>query len=136
MMDFDDIDKSTFECLKFEDGSIYFGQTAWIDEHGKVVHEQGKKKVRHGKGAQIFFTTDQSVLCKYEGDWVADRKEGVGMASYPDGSTYNGSLKADLKDGYGNFVWPNGSEYIGNWRDDRIEGHGTFKHYEVALVSD
>jgi hypothetical protein len=30
------IDKSNFVCLKFNDGSLYYGEIAYIDEHGNI----------------------------------------------------------------------------------------------------
>lgn len=132
--EFESIDKSNFECLSFEDSSVYFGETAWVDEKGVLCQkDKGKKKVRHGPGAQIFRASDGSVLCKYEGHWAMDTKDGEGMLSFPDGSIYAGTLKKDKKHGHGKFIWNNGDEYIGAWVEDRMEGFGTFKHHEVGV---
>lgn len=130
--DFSSMDKSDFECLKFDDSSVYFGQVAWINDKGKICPKsEGKIKVRHGIGSQMFVAEDQSVLCKYEGQWKAGKKHGEGVISYPDGSVYAGCLENEMKEGFGKFVWPNGDEYNGSWVQDRMDGFGTFNHHEV-----
>ena len=40
--------------------------------------------------------------------------EGKGQMIYKDGSSYNGDYLADRKDGYGVFVWKDGKRYEGN----------------------
>ena len=114
--EFSKIDRSSFVCLKFEDGSIYYGEVAWFDEQNNEVSETAIKKYnedfekklkeqptqdhtkkifkkkRHGSGAQMFTRHDGSILCKYEGQWDCGSKSGEGVATYPDGSVYAGML--------------------------------------------
>ena len=42
-------------------------------------------------------------------------KEGNGIFSFKDGSTYLGEWKNDLKEGKGTFTWANGHKFIGDW---------------------
>ena len=63
----------------------------------------------------MFLRPDNSVLCKYEGEWNMGKKHGQGTTSYPDGSIYAGESVDDLKHGFGRFIWPTNDEYTGNW---------------------
>ena len=93
------VDNSKFVTLKFMDSSVYYGELGYFDEQGNCVPEPtepeqietGKvKRLRHGNGAQIFFRNDNTVLCKYEGQWVKDQKTGEGYTLYPDQGYYSG----------------------------------------------
>ena len=33
IIDISDIDKTKFKCYKFDDGSLYYGETEYIDEN-------------------------------------------------------------------------------------------------------
>ena len=92
------IDKTNFVNITFEDNSVYFGEVSWFNEEGEEVpapaqaqsegenqegnteNPEGQEEVpkakmfRHGNGAQIFLRQDNTVLCKYEGEWVKDIK--------------------------------------------------------------
>ena len=132
--DMSKVDTKGFECLKFEDNSIYYGETAWFDEQNKPCKQEdkGAKKKRHGKGVQMFLRPDNSILCKYEGEWVHGTKTGEGVSTYPDGSVYVGTMHNESKEGFGKFIWPNKDQYIGNWKGDRMNGVGRFDHHEVT----
>lgn len=86
------------------------------------------KRVRHGIGIQLFGTTDDNLLCKYEGEWDRDQRSGEGFCIFPDKSVYHGTLRNSIKDGYGKFKWPNGDAYEGNWKAERMDGGGKFTH--------
>ena len=85
--------------------------------------------MRHGVGIQLFGTTEDNLLCKYEGEWDCDQRSGEGICIFPDKSKYHGTLKNAIKDGYGKFTWPNGDSYEGNWRNERMDGGGKFMHH-------
>lgn len=146
------IDKTSFVNITFEDNSIYYGEVAWFNEEGEEVpapaeedssgeNQEGsqnpngedlekvpKAKIsRHGNGAQIFLRQDNTVLCKYEGEWIKDSKYGNGLTMYPDGAIYAGSLNSlEKKEGYGKYVWPSGDSYNGTWGNDKMDGPGVF----------
>ena len=56
----------------------------------------------------------------YEGDFVNDMKEGVGMMHFPDGSVYNGQWQANVRCGDGIIVFPNGKIFHGLWQQDKM----------------
>lgn len=87
--------------------------------------------MRHGLGVQIFYRNDNSIFCKYEGEWQKDKKHGRGRTIYPDQSIYVGNMKNDIKEGYGTYCWPSEHSYTGEWKQDRMEGPGTFVHATV-----
>ena len=142
------VDKTNFVNIKFMDNSIYYGEVAWFNDLGEQVPAPAKdspkenpetpsddqtpqnldkpRMMRHGNGAQIFLRQDDTVLCKYEGQWQFDLKQGIGMTMYPDGAWYSGSLLKEEKDGYGKYVWPNGDSYNGTWKLNRMDGPGVF----------
>lgn len=41
---FNNIDKSDFICLKFKDGSYYYGDIAYFDSQGSFVNSSQKQK--------------------------------------------------------------------------------------------
>jgi hypothetical protein len=43
---------------------------------------------------------------------------GEGTYYWPDGQKYEGEFVADKKNGLGLFSWPNGKKYKGEWSDD------------------
>ncbi|KRX01797.1 hypothetical protein PPERSA_00507 [Pseudocohnilembus persalinus] len=135
--DIDQVDKSNFICLQCKDESIYFGEVQYLDEQNKLhdpaqdpqAKENGKP-VRHGYGIQLYGTTKENFLCKYEGQWVLDKQNGDCRMEFPDKAIYVGNIKDGVKEGFGKFIWPNGDIYEGNWRNNRFEGGGTFTHHD------
>lgn len=147
--DFTKIDKSAFECIKFEgEGEVYFGLTKYLNqETGDLVdsidgieEEEEKekyKKVRHGVGIQLYPKTEDGIQCKYAGQWVKDIKTGDAHAVYPDGSEYRGNLVKGVFNGKGMYIWPASKsggdgdkrhKYVGDWLDGKMHGKGEFKN--------
>mmetsp|Transcript_45 Transcript_45/g.47 ORF Transcript_45/g.47 Transcript_45/m.47 type:complete len:415 (-) Transcript_45:112-1356(-) len=138
------IDKSNFECFQLPDESVYFGETAFVDAGNNVTlsleeipeeEQTNYKKIRHGFGIQLFGTTQENVLCKFEGYWRKNRKHGEGICVFPDNSTYQGHMADDVFDGYGKYLFANGDEYIGEWREGRMEGEGKFMTRNGGVLS-
>jgi hypothetical protein len=146
--DFTEIDKSKFKCFKFPNGNIYYGETVIINEKNEIVTEKDKeieqqneeeqpkvyKEVRHGNGVQLYDIDDVKCKCKYEGSWSFDKKDGRGVAHFPDGSIYEGDFKDDKFEGVGKFVWKAGHVYIGNWKEGKMDGIGEFKHRDGHIL--
>jgi hypothetical protein len=77
---------------------------------------------KHGRGEKVWANGDH-----YEGMFVNDRKEGVGLYEWGSGTgvsgpRYYGHFMADQRQGYGVYIWPSGSSYAGEWIDDLIAG--------------
>ena len=114
----------------YENGNYYVGQSL-----------NGKK---HGKG--IIFNKDGNII--YDGDFVNDKKEGIGKRIYKDGYyigpwlkdkrqgkgiifykdgsiKYEGDFAKDKIEGNGKYVFENGNYYIGQFLNNRLHGKGT-----------
>lgn len=87
---------------------------------------------RHGNGKLI---TPEGT---YEGNFVANKKDGEGAMKYTDKKRYYGQWADDCKNGKGILVFPDGfvhiyfhadisgSKYDGEWKDDKKHGKGSF----------
>ena len=77
---------------------------------------------KHGKGVKIWPSGD-----RYEGEFLADRKDGVGTYTWSSkgpsaGESYSGAYVDDRRQGYGIYLWPAGDRYAGQWANDAIAG--------------
>ena len=63
---------------------------------------------------------------KYEGEWVQNRRHGHGTMVYKDGCRYEGGWADDVRSGLGVYVLANGDRYEGGWADDVRSGLGVF----------
>jgi hypothetical protein len=142
-IDINEVDKSHFKCFKFDDGSVYYGEFAYVDSLNNLVSDlnirtedeiKKFKQVRHGLGVQLFYVKENSCLSKYEGQWSKDRKTGKGKCYFSDNSIYEGDLVNDVFEGKGNFYWPNNDVYIGDWVNGRMDGEGEFKHNDGHIL--
>ena len=80
---------------------------------------------KHGKGVKTWPTGD-----RYEGDFVDDRKEGIGKYLWSPrgasaGESYFGAYLNDRRHGEGVYAWPSGDRYSGPWENDAITGTPT-----------
>ena len=94
---------------------------------GAAAYKGGFRAGRkHGKGAKIWPSSGD----RYEGDFIDDRKEGVGTYTWGPrsgwaGEKYSGSYLNDRRDGFGVYEWPGGDRYTGSWAKDAITGPAT-----------
>jgi hypothetical protein len=51
---------------------------------------------------------------------------GKGKLTWPDGRMYDGEYINDQKEGVGIFMFADGRKYIGNWKDGLQHGEGQF----------
>jgi hypothetical protein len=80
---------------------------------------------KHGKGVKIWSSGD-----RYEGEFVEDRKEGIGTYTWgvrgpAAGERYSGAYVNDRRQGYGVYEWPSGDRYAGQWSGDAVAGTPT-----------
>jgi hypothetical protein len=52
-------------------------------------------------------------VCRYNGDFVNNMKNGVGEQTYPDGECYRGDFVDDDRHGRGEVFYPNGDIFRG-----------------------
>ena len=48
------------------------------------------------------------------------------VKNYVDGSKYEGEVVADKRNGKGIYHYSNGDKYIGDWKDDKFHGFGVY----------
>lgn len=105
--DFRIIDKAHFKCFEMADGTIYYGEVAYVSKENPQqlyhsieevpsanvddpveVRERLVYPVRHGFGIQLYGRNPEAgdKLCYYSGKWERDQKSGDGgVQIYPDG---------------------------------------------------
>ena len=71
----------------------------------------------------------------YEGDWINNRKDGIGIETYKDGSKYEGEHKNGVKHGIGTYFWSDGSIYEGEWKYNLMDGYGIYKFKDGSVCS-
>ena len=63
----------------------------------------------------------------YEGAWTEGRIEGQGRLLQPSGDVYEGAFVNGQRDGEGRVLYGNGDSYEGHFSADRRNGRGTFR---------
>ncbi len=75
---------------------------------------------------------EASGVAQYQGEFMAGRKQGKGVKTWPTGDRYEGDFVEDRKEGRGTYTWGRGSlwageQYTGDYRNDRRHGHGVYE---------
>jgi hypothetical protein len=81
----------------------------------------------------IYFNYDKGIT--YEGEWLNNRKDGIGIEIYKDGSKYMGEHKNGVKQGLGTYFWSDGSKYEGEWKYNLMDGYGIYKFKDGSICS-
>jgi hypothetical protein len=95
-----------------EDGSLYLGQ--WADEE------------KHGRGTWLRKLPTGNCYV-YEGSWDRGKRHGLGRVIVNNGGSYEGEWQEDQKHGKGVFTFPPGDEmlrYEGDFKDGWLTGQG------------
>lgn len=118
--------KINHKVIKYENGSVYTGQTLDNLRHGKGTFQDAQGNVYEGEfkddkidGFGTYKTSEGTV---YTGEWKNEVQEGHGKETWPDGSYFIGGYLKGLKNGNGEYKWEDGSEYNGQWINGDIEG--------------
>lgn len=65
----------------------------------------------------------------YQGQWVDEKRDGLGLFTYPDQSLFTGQWSRDHRvDGPGKMRYYNGDMYDGQFMDDKRHGEGTIEY--------
>jgi len=95
----------------------------------KKKRKKVKRKRRFGAGlASERYRIRRNSLGTYYGEIKYEKKHGLGLMRYNDGSVYEGMWKDGFQDGYGKFTFTNGSVYEGEWKDGFQDGYGKFTY--------
>lgn len=135
---------------KFEDGSFkgekwrtsskYTG--AWKDNQkagfGIQVFENGDKYEggwlagkREGQGTLWVLDEKKNLRRRYTGDWVNDKKEGRGTMFYDNEDRYDGFWSQNRPCGEGRMIYKNGDVYVGSWDVGKRSGYGVLTKYSL-----
>merc|ERR1711899_148759 len=107
-------------------------------EEGSYEGEINEAKNPEGQGTFEYRGDDESARLMYEGEYVADLKEGSGKYTFANGDTYDGQWKAGLRHGLGTYTWKEKNEnteedeynrYSGAWEDGVKQGQGKFTYH-------
>jgi hypothetical protein len=121
------------ELRRGRDGSVYVGGMATGLFHGYGTYAFGRGGsyagdyrfgLRHGKGVRVFGDGSGK---RYEGDWVDDVMEGVGLMECRD-SKYVGEFQGGMFHGHGVLSYANGDSYEGRFVRGDLEGDGKYKY--------
>lgn len=94
------IERQGYGVLTSKDGTLYSG--VW------------KNDKLNGSGS----FTHTSTGCKYEGDFLNGKFDGIGKYFWPDGSIYEGEFKESKLEGKGFFKDPTGQIWSGKFSGD------------------
>jgi len=95
------------------DDIVYEGPR--VDNHFDVTNIQGEYRVTYVNGEV------------YEGEYVDERRHGIGEYHYLDGSIYEGEFFKNKRQGFGIVTRDDGSLYEGEWDRDFIHGEGIWR---------
>jgi hypothetical protein len=95
--------------------SIYWVRKSRPEEDGKVKGEKWTSS------------------CRYQGEWVENRRDGYGVMHYEEGDKYEGDWRDNKRCGHGTLwklVSKTGNKYkrvyTGDWDNDKMSGRGTY----------
>eukprot|EP00419_Tripos_fusus_P021803 CAMPEP_0172712730 /NCGR_PEP_ID=MMETSP1074-20121228/61272_1 /TAXON_ID=2916 /ORGANISM="Ceratium fusus, Strain PA161109" /LENGTH=365 /DNA_ID=CAMNT_0013536703 /DNA_START=125 /DNA_END=1223 /DNA_ORIENTATION=+ len=66
----------------------------------------------------------------YDGQWLGNRRHGMGKQRWEDGATYEGQWNDNKAEGNGRFQHSCGGTYVGQWRSNMAHGKGVYYHTE------
>ncbi|KAM8927650.1 MORN repeat-containing protein 1 [Pelodytes ibericus] len=84
-----------------------------------------KKQLRHGYGIYVY----PNSYFRYEGEWKAGKKHGLGKLLLKDGSYYEGEFVDGEITGNGSQYWASsGNKYSGEFQNGEIHGYGVMQY--------
>jgi len=80
--------------------------------------------MRHGNGK--WNERSDNSGDSYEGNYIDDKKHGLGTYKWATGNWYQGNFVYDKREGYGEMHWKDGTVYKGEWKDGKQSGYGSY----------
>eukprot|EP00249_Psilotum_nudum_P028155 c3679_g1_i2 orf=357-1139(-) len=98
---------------------LWHGQGLLYGDYGEMYEGFFKNGKRCGVGKQTYWCPLSKSFHVYIGEWLDDKREGIGTLKMSNGHIYEGSFVKDLKEGKGVFYYVDKcSKYEGLWRAD------------------
>ena len=93
----------------------------YLQGHATVLYSNQDKYI--GTPTAPFFSLTAWLMVCLTGEFARDRREGFGVITYSNGSTYHGAWSGDQRQGYG--VLRTGKlRHLGMWYQDEKHGPG------------
>lgn len=92
-------------------------------DFGFYEGQVGEDETRHGQGV-LTSTSGEFAGCVYDGMWDHNKREGLGLYKWRNGSMYSGQWSNDVFHGFGKLVWMAGEVYEGYFVNGNREGQG------------
>ena len=105
----------------------------YFEDKSKFYIYKGETKNNFTGLYGIYYNSEKQIT--YEGEWLNNRKDGIGIEIYKDGSKYLGEHKNGLKQGVGTYYWKDGSIYEGEWKNNLMDGYGIYKFKDGSICS-
>ena len=80
------------------------------------MKENGLAQKKNGQGVE---TWPNGYI--YKGEFKNSEWSGIGTLTFPDGSTYEGEWANGFMNGEGTFTWANGEQRTGIWKNGRLQ---------------
>ena len=76
--------------------------------------------------------------CKYQGEFKNNQMHGYGIIEFSGDNYYQGEIKNGKMEGFGEFLWSDKRKYIGNYKNDKRNGFGIYmsKINEIQYCSE
>lgn len=93
----------------------------------KTIRYDGEFKNKKFEGfGNLVFKKGKYRGDRYEGNWIAGKRNGQGTYNFSDGESYLGEWRKNKRHGKGKYDFMNGDTYDGSWVNDRMEGQGIY----------
>ncbi|SOV18756.1 conserved Plasmodium protein, unknown function [Plasmodium sp. gorilla clade G2] len=111
------------------------------DKVDKNKNKKNYNSIKNGYGALISITKNidgyEIITNKFIGNWVNDKRNGLGFNIDIYKNIYYGYYENNLKNGWGYYKWfRSGSTYEGNWIDNMMNGKGLYINKKYIYEGD
>ena len=102
-----------------------------LREREETISSFEREKLYLGSGEmkQTMKTKVYVDRSKYKGEFLEDKRHGVGIYYYSNGDVYGGSWRDDLFEGFGFYIFASGERYEGELKNGKKHGKG--KYYYI-----
>ena len=104
-------------------GNCVNGKGIYKYSNGAVYEGEFVNNLKNGIGVMVWQSGD-----KYIGEWKAGNITGKGKLIYKDGRIYEGDFLKDQIEGKGTMIYKDGSKYIGDFKNGLKNGQGKYTY--------
>lgn len=124
-------EKGPFGRLISKDGDFYIGEFYRGKPHGvgyfnDMMEVEYKGEFALGIRAGFGEERNSGSNSTYEGEFANDKKNGVGVMLWDDGTKYEGHFVENDFDGKGVYFWKDKRTYNGDWKRNMMHGTGLY----------